>query len=537
MTELSAEKLAEALRYATDWFGVYVEETNALNVYPVPDGDTGTNMHLTLQSVRRELDVTDTAKMAEVARALAYGSLLGARGNSGVILSQILKGFAEAIKNARALSPGLLAKALEQGAKEAYRAVMKPVEGTILTVARAAAEGARRAVELGVDTLEGVLAAALKSAREALEKTPELLPVLKTAGVVDAGGMGYVRFLEGILGYLEQKPLPEPPKIERYAQEAFEEEEYGYCTEFLMEDVGVPIEKIREAVAPFGDSLLVVGAEGFVKGHIHTNDPDGLLAAVARFGRMRRTKVEDMSEQHSEILAMVGAAEEAPPPTGLVAVAPGWGLARAFRGLGARVVSGGQTQNPSVEDILDAIRSLPNPEVIVLPNNKNVIMTAERAAELAGKKLGKKVQVLPTRTIGEGLAAAVAFDENRAAEELLSEMEEAAKGARTLEVTRASRDAEVEGVGAVALGQVIGLLDGKLKLVAETPEEALFELLRLLLSDEEAEYEVLTLFAGPEATQASLEALEEKLGAYFPELELELHPGGPELYDYVAVLE
>lgn len=537
MTELTPEKLAEAIRYATDWFAVFVEETNALNVYPVPDGDTGTNMHLTLQSVRRELDVIDTSKMHEVARALAYGSLLGARGNSGVILSQILKGIAEAIKNEKVLTPKALARALEQGAKEAYRAVMKPVEGTILTVARAAAEGAKRAVELGVDTLEGVLSAALKEARAALEKTPELLPVLKTAGVVDAGGMGYVRLLEGILGYLEQRPLPDPPKVERYAQEAFEEEEYGYCTEFLMEGVEVPIEKIRETVAPFGDSLLVVGAEGFVKGHIHTNDPDGLLAAVARFGKMRRTKVEDMSEQHSEILSMVGAAEETPPPTGLVAVAPGWGLAKAFRGLGARVVSGGQTQNPSVEDILDAIRSLPNPEVIVLPNNKNVIMAAERAAELAQEKLGKKVHVLPTKTIGQGLAAAVVFDENRPAEELLPEMEEAVQATRTLEVTRASRNAQVEEVGAVNEGQVIGLLDGKLKLVAETPEEALFELLRLLLSDEDAEYEVLTLFGGPESTQASLEELEEKLAERFPDLEVELHPGGPELYDYVAVLE
>ncbi len=536
MQRLSPEKLAEALRYATDWFAVFVEETNALNVYPVPDGDTGTNMHLTLQSVRRELDLTDTTRMPEVARALAYGSLLGARGNSGVILSQILKGYAEALRRRPAVDPEGLTEALSRGAEAAYRAVMKPVEGTILTVARAAAEGAASAREAGVDTLEGLLQAALKSARTALEETPELLPVLKTAGVVDAGGMGYVRFLEGLLAHLEGRPIPEPPKVERYAQEAFEEEEYGYCTEFLMEGVEVPIERIREAVAPFGDSLLVVGAEGFVKGHIHTNDPDGLLSAVARFGRMRRTKVEDMSEQHSEILAAVGAAEEPPPPTGLVAVAPGWGLAKAFRGLGARVVAGGQTQNPSVEDILDAIRAVPSEEVILLPNNKNVILAAERAAGLAGEKLGKRVHVLPTRTLGEGLAAAVAFDESRPAAELLAAMQEAAANARTLEVTRASRDARTEEVGEVSEGQVIGLLDGKLKLVAETPEEALLELLRLVLVPE-AEYEVLTLFTGPGIAPEASEALAEKLAAYFPELETELYPGGPELYDLVGVLE
>ena len=536
MRTLSPEELAQAVRYATDWFAVYVEETNALNVYPVPDGDTGTNMHLTLQSVRRELDLIDTARMPEVARALAYGSLLGARGNSGVILSQILKGYAEVLRRREALDPDALVDALKRGAEAAYRAVMKPVEGTILTVARAAAEGAEAARGAGVDTLEGLLQAAQKAAQKALERTPELLPVLKTAGVVDAGGMGYLRFLEGLLGFLEARPLPEPPKVERYAQEAFEEEEYGYCTEFLMEGVEAPIEEIRRAVAPFGDSLLVVGAEGFVKGHIHTNEPDALLATVARYGRMRRTKVEDMSEQHSEILAAVGAAEEPPPPTGLVAVAPGWGLAKAFRGLGARVVAGGQTQNPSVEDLLDALRAVPSEEVVLLPNNKNVILAAERAAALAGERLGKRVRVLPTRTLGAGLAAAVAFDENRPAEAILPAMEAAAEHARTLEVTRASRDARTEEVGEVSEGQVIGLLDGKLKLVAETPEEALLELLRLVLVPE-AEYEVLTLFTGPGMIPEASEALSQKLAAYFPELETELHPGGPELYDLVAVLE
>ncbi len=536
MKRLTPSELAEALRYATDWFAVYVEETNALNVYPVPDGDTGTNMHLTLQSARRELDLTDTSTMTSLARALAYGSLLGARGNSGVILSQILKGYAEVLKKYATLTHEGLVAVLEHGASTAYRAVMKPVEGTILTVARAAAEGARQAFEAGIDTVEGVLEAALKQAREALEKTPELLPVLKTAGVVDAGGMGYVRFLEGLLGYVEKKPLPEPPKIERYAQEAFEEEAFGYCTEFLMEDVQVPIEKIREAVSRFGDSLLVVGAEGFVKGHIHTNDPDALLAAVARFGRMRRTKVEDMSEQHSEILAMVGAAEEPPPPVGLVAVAPGWGLAKAFRALGARVVAGGQTQNPSVEDILDAIRSQPNEKIVVLPNNKNVIMAAQRAAEIAEDSLGKKVHVLPTKTLGSGLAAAVVFDENADLETLVADMQAAADRARTLEVTRASKDASVEGVGEIHEGQVIGLLDGKLKLVAETPEDALVQLLKLVLVGEH-DYEILTLFSKSTADKTEIEGILERLEAYFPELEIEHHGGGPELYDFVAVVE
>ncbi|WP_457637981.1 DAK2 domain-containing protein [Oceanithermus sp.] len=535
MDKWGPQELASAFRFATDWFGVYVEEVNALNVYPVPDGDTGTNMHLTLQSVRRELDLCDNSKMREVARALAYGSLLGARGNSGVILSQLLKGFSEAVKRADSIGPDLLVKALETGARSAYKAVMKPVEGTILTVARGVAEGARSAQEAGADSIESVLAGALARGRELLEQTPEMLPVLKTAGVVDAGGMGYIRLLEGLEGFVLGRELPEPPKIERRAQEAFEEEEYGYCTEFLMEDVDAPIEKIKELVKPFGDSLLVVGAEGFVKGHIHTNDPDALLAAVARYGKMKRTKVEDMSEQHSEILSAVGAADVPPPPTGLVAVASGWGVIKALRGLGARIVSGGQTQNPSVQDILDAIKSVPNPSVIVLPNNKNIILAAEKAAELAEKE-GKKVYVLPTRTMGQGLAAAVLYSPEAEAKELLEEMKEAAEHAVTFEITHASRDAVTEEVGSVQEGQVIGLKDGKLAVVTDNANEALLNLLKLTL-DGSDDYEILTLFHSPSVEGEQVEALAEQISNLYPDLEVEVHNGGPDLYDYLAVLE
>jgi len=528
-SQLSPQRLAQAFRYATDWFEVYVEETNALNVYPVPDGDTGTNMHLTLQSVRRELDLADTSRMSEVARAISYGSLLGARGNSGVITSQILKGFAEAIKNAPQLTPTLLAQALEEGSKTGYRAVMKPVEGTILTVSKGIAEGARAKAEA---SLEEVLEGALKGGREALSRTPELLPVLKQAGVVDAGGAGLLRLMEGLDGYMRGLPLPQPPKIEKYAQTAFAEEEFGYCTEFLMDGVKEPVEKIREVVAPYGDSLLVVGAEGYVKGHIHTNDPDGLLAMVARYGKMVRTKVEDMTQQHSEILSMVGAADETPPPTGLVAVATGWGLVKALRGLGARIVAGGQTANPSVQDILDAIKSLPNPQVIVLPNNSNVIMSANQAADLAGE-IGKNVTVIPTRTLGAGLAASVLYQAEQPAAELVSDMEEAAGRTITLEVTRASRSVEIGGI-AVTEGQPIGLENDQLVLSADSPEEALFKLVEGVAQDG---YEILTVFHGPVVAKDTLDTLTSRLTQAFAHLSLEVHPGGPDLYDYLAVLE
>jgi DAK2 domain fusion protein YloV len=406
------------------------------------------------------------------------------------------------------------------------------VEGTILTVARYVSEGARKALEGGANSLEAVLSGALEHGRVGLDETPNLLPVLKQAGVVDAGGAGYLHILEGLNGYILGLPLPEPPKIEKYAQTEFAEEEFGYCTEFLMEGVKAPIEEIRQAVSSWGDSLLVVGAEGYVKGHIHTNDPDALLSMVARYGKMVRTKVEDMSVQHTEILDMAGAAEEAPPPTGLVVVAAGWGLVKVFRSLGARVVAGGQTANPSVQDILDAIKSVPNPHVIVMPNNSNVLMSAQQAAKLA-EEGSKHVHVLPTKTMGQGLAAAVMYHGDVEPAELLPDMEEAKNRAVTLEVTRASRDATIENIE-VKEGRPIGLKDDKLTLVAETPEEALLGLVRLA---KDASHEIMTLFHGPTVEKPTLEALSQQISQAFPDLTLEVHPGGPDLYDYLAVLE
>ena len=311
---LGPKDLCAAFSFATDWLGVYVDEVNALNVYPVPDGDTGTNMHLTLQSVRRQLSEENPKKMAEFAHALSYGSLLGARGNSGVILSQVLKGFAEAVRDYKTLGAPECVAALKSATKSAYAAVMKPVEGTILTVVRRAADGAAEAE--AVEPLQ-VLRDALEAGRTALRETPDMLPLLKQAGVVDAGGLGFLRMLEGIIAAYEGRALPEAPTVEARAQTQFDEEEFGFCTEFLLSNVRVPTTEIQELVAPFGDSLLVVGAEVFVKGHIHTEEPEKLLATVARYGTMVRSKVEDMSEQHHEILAGSSpsdAAAERPKP-------------------------------------------------------------------------------------------------------------------------------------------------------------------------------------------------------------------------------
>jgi DAK2 domain fusion protein YloV len=523
--------LADAFRVATDWLDIYRDEVNALNVYPVPDGDTGTNMHLTLQSVRRELDTSDSNRMGDVARAISYGSLLGARGNSGVILSQLLKGFAEIIRPKSEVDGRTLVEALERASKTAYGAVMKPVEGTILTVARESAEGARAALRRDARlSPHAVLEAAVAAGRHSLVRTPDLLPVLKQAGVVDSGGAGFLHVLDGFLASLDNRPLPERPKVEGYAAESFESEEFGYCTEFLMDGVTMPVEQVRELVAPFGDSLLVVGAEGFVKGHIHTDEPDALLATVARHGRMVRSKVEDMTAQHTEILAAAGAASRTDtPPTALVAVVSGYGLVRVFRSLGARIVSGGQTQNPSVQDIVDAARSVESDDVIVLPNNKNVIMASEQAKSIIE---GKRLHVVRTRTLGQGLGAALAFRPDAPAEELEGEMLAAAKRVTTIEVTRASRDASIDGRD-VRAGEIIGLRDDVLTHSGGTPEEALIEMLKDAYTDQE----IVTIFTGPNVEADSTEALTERINHELPQVEVEVHAGGPDLYDYLATIE
>ncbi len=525
---LGAKDLAAAFRYATEYLSVYIEEVNALNVYPVPDGDTGTNMHLTLQSVRRQLDDEAPRTMAEVCHALSYGSLLGARGNSGVILSQVLKGFADASKGHASLDAAALASALRRATTSAYAAVMKPVEGTILTVVRALADAAEAAVETAPGPLP-LLRRALVAGHEALAATPEQLPILKQAGVVDAGGLGLLRMFEGIVGRYEGRDLPPPPTITRRAQQDFEEEAFGFCTEFLLSNVSVPTSEIQDAVTPFGDSLLVVGAEGFVKGHIHTEETEQLLALVGRYGRMVRSKVEDMSEQHSEILADVDPGEAQPVRAGLVAVSSGYGVTKMFRTLGARVVGGGQTDNPSVQDIADAVRSIGAPEVVIMPNNKNIIMAADRVAELVPEKT---IRVLPTRTLGQGLAAAVPFDEEQAIDDLFASMEAAAESARTFEVTIASRDADIDGV-AVKDGDAIGLVDGKLVARADDPAACLLELVRVHGS----EHDIATLFysaeVGPEGAQAVLSELAE----IAPDLEVELQAGAPDLYPFLMALE
>ena len=524
--QFDVKSLSDAFIYATDWLGVYVEEVNALNVYPVPDGDTGTNMHLTMQSVRKQLSDDGPSTLEELAHALSHGSLMGARGNSGVILSQVLKGFAESIKNTTNLDSKSISEALATATEYAYKAVIKPAEGTILTVVRRAAEGVEKNT---YSTPLDVLKNAWEAGKQALDETPEMLPILKQAGVVDSGGLGFLRVLEGVIASFEGKDLPPPPEITFRAQQDMESEEFGFCTEFLLKDANTSANDIRDLIAEKGDSLLVVGDDGFIKGHIHTDEPEQLLAMVAKYGTMIRSKVEDMSEQFQEIIDDTDFNDVQIAKSGLVAVSSGYGLTKTFRGLGARVVGGGQSNNPSVQDIADAVRTVPAESIVILPNNKNIIMAAERVNELIPDK---KIHVLPTRTLGQGLAVAVAFDGNKEADSLLEELQEIADEANTLEVTTASRTASIDGVD-VTEGEFIGLIDNKLT-VSVTDAKACLESLIAKLDDDK---EIATLYYNTSYSEDEIEGWLERLSSTYEDLEIEAHPGAPDLYQFVMAVE
>jgi len=456
--------------------------------------------------------------MDEVIQAISYGSLLGARGNSGVIASQILRGFAESLRGAQRLTPRRLARALQEGARMGYRAVTEPVEGTILTVARALAQGAQRLRHPA--GLAEVLESALQEGRRALEETPKLLPLLQQAGVVDAGGAGFIRIIEGLEGYIRGLPLPQAVSPERRAQEAFETDHFGYCTEFLLQGSQISLDQLQHQLTPFGRSLLLVESGALIKGHIHTDQPDQLLALLGRYGQLLQTKVEDMTQQHREILQ---AAQPTPQPTGLVAIVMGEGPARVFRSLGARVVGGGRTANPSVEEVKEVLQSLPNPQAILLPNHPNTLLVCQKAIELLQRP---QVHLLPTRTLGAGLAAAVRFVPQLPLSELLPSMERAAQGAVTLEVTWASREVRIQE-HLLRPGSPLGLRDGFPLLGGQSPEEVLFR----LIEESAAGHEALTLFGDlPETIRAQLQDR-------FPGLNLEVFEDPPELDRYLAVLD
>ncbi len=525
------------------WLRQHQEEINALNVFPVPDGDTGTNMVLTMQSAWEEVAGVDENNVGKVVHRVAHGALMGARGNSGVILSQIWRGMARHLDNKEWLTASDLAAALEEGVRTAYRGVIRPVEGTILTVAREAAEEATLAAGRTTD-LSAVLERAVRRAWDALSRTPDLLPVLAEAGVVDAGGQGLCVILEGMMRALRGEVMGEPAAAATavgpaFAAEAVPEEEYGYDVQFLIIGQNLDVEAIRRDIDAMGTSTLVVGDSETVKVHVHVPDPGVPLSYAVRLGSLRDVVVEDMQAQYREFVRARESARPAPAVTvagapvhdvGVVAVAAGDGLEKVFLSLGAAaIIPGGQTMNPSTEEILRVVESVPAPKVVILPNNGNIILAARQAQELSRKE----VAVVPTRSIPQGVAALLAFNHQADLEENATAMARAAEDVRTGEVTTATRDAKLNGV-TVRQGQIIGLQDDQLVVSGETVDEVVEALLERMGV---AEMEIVTLYYGAGVQQEEAEALAARLQEKYPDQSFEVVYGGQPHYFYILSAE
>ena len=528
-------------------------EINDLNVFPVPDGDTGTNMAMTLLGGAAPLRSAQ-GTCGEVAELAASIFLKNARGNSGVITSLLFRGFAKELAGVDEADAAKLAAAFDAGVKSAYKAVMKPTEGTILTVSRMAAEHALEAAQHGAD-IEGVLTALLEAARETLVKTPDMLPVLKKAGVVDSGGQGYVRLLEGMASLLidgvpveageaseQANPAPagtgEAPRIDLAALNP-EDIKFAYCTEFFINKTHSKRlrnpEALRAYLYKLGDSLVFVDDTNVIKVHVHSNAPGRVLQEALKYGYLSGVKIENMIEQYGDFVAQmtpetrtIAAPEK---PYGFVAVSPGDGITAVFRDfLVDQIVSGGQTMNPAIEHVLAAIDATPAQTVFVLPNNSNIILTAQMAAKMTDKQ----VIVLPCRTIPEGMAALTRFDETLSPEQNEQAMTEGITAVKSGQVTYAVRDSEIDG-HKVKKGEMMGLCGKKLLALEKTPEKAALKLLTAM-ADEETQF--VNIFTGADVTPAAASRLEEqarrKLGTH---VELAVIPGGQPVYSYILSVE
>ncbi len=540
LTQLGAADLDKVVRTYADLLSRHRDAVNLLNVYPVPDGDTGTNMTLTLKSVVSELDaLASGADMASVAKAISHGSLMGARGNSGVIMSQILRGLCGVLDDHDSAGPTHVAAALAAASSAAYGAVLNPVEGTILTVVRQASEAAVDRSEDGADLL-GVVGSARIAAQVALDHTPELLPVLAAAGVVDAGGRGFVLFLDAFLHVVDGRELPEPevsaaPLLtETVVHEAGGVADLRYEVMFFLDTGDDDIGRFKQHWAGIGDSIVVVGGDGVWNCHVHTNDIGAAIEAGIEAGRPHKIRVTDLFEEVAErswVAQALDTGEVATVPCAVVAVAVGEGVRRIFESMGVQhVVVGGQTMNPSTAELLDAVESVPADEVVILPNNKNIIAVAEQV----DSQTAKSVRVVPTRSVAEGFAALVAYDPEDGADHNHDQMSAAASHVVTGEVTRSVRDTD-STVGAIRTGDYIGLAAGDgIVSVATTVVEAACRLLDQLVT---ADHELVTVICGAESTEPESAAIVEWLAAMRPDAEVEVHDGGQPLYPYYFGVE
>ena len=542
---LGAEQLHAAVTGYRDALRAHQEALNRLNVYPVPDGDTGTNMALTMESVVAELAAAGAGPLPvdRLCQAIGYGALMGARGNSGVILCQILRGLADGLCLHEGAGPAEVAAAFRAASEAAYEAVARPVEGTILTVARAAANGAAKASARGRGLVD-VLDSARAAAAYALERTPELLPVLREAGVVDAGAAGFALLLDVLLNVVDGRPVPEPPVVpagvgvSADAPGAATLQGPRYEVMFLLEAADPAVEAFRKAWADLGDSIVVVGGDGLWSCHVHTDDVGAAIEAGVDAGRPRQIRVTDLAEQVAEQHCLhdlhgavpPGAEEQPAARCAVVAVGAGDGIRQIFGSLGVRhIVAGGQSMNPSTGQILEAVEAAAADEVVVLPNNKNVVP----AAEMVGGLTGKTVRVVRTQGMTEGLAALLAYDPGASAEENAAAMAEAARRVVVGDVTRAVRPATTEA-GQVAEGDWLGITRGGIEVIAPDPVAASVALLDRMVAPE---HELVTVIEGEGASAAVTRAVVDWLGTHRPGVSTEVHHGGQPLYAYLFSAE
>ena len=536
------------------------EFINSLNVFPVPDGDTGTNMSLSFASGAKYVSESTSSSVGELSQALAKRLLMGARGNSGVILSQVFRGFSKNAAAKTELTPADLAYALVAGVQTAYKAVMKPQEGTILTVARKAAEAATKTAKTSDDCVE-VMEAAYEAAEAALKTTPDLLPVLKEVGVVDSGGQGltfvYQGFFDALSGNVrdEQEYHPTPADMDDMvsaehhksvqSQLNTEDIQYGYCTEIMVKlgagrlvDEKFDYDTFRGYLSEIGNSLLVIADDEVVKVHVHTEQPGKVLSYGQKFGSLIKVKVDNMRLQHETILEQDKEAEEEQQAEinqiagdyGIIAVASGDGLAQLFHSVGVtQIIQGGQTMNPSTKDIVDAINATGKDKVIVLPNNKNIFLAAEQAADVADAN----VKVVHTRSITQGLSAMINFNKEADIDENVAAMEEALDDVISGQVTVAVRDTTIDGQE-IKKDNYMGIVDGSIKVTDPDRKQATLEMVKAMLDEDS---EVITIIYGADADQAEAQAIADEIQSWDEDYEIEIHEGDQPVYPYLISVE
>ena len=550
ITNLEGKRFAEMVLMGANQLSVNAKLVDALNVFPVPDGDTGTNMNLSMTSGAKEVESHINDHIGKVGIALSKGLLMGARGNSGVILSQLFRGFSKKIEAKASINSVEFAEAFAAGVETAYKAVMKPVEGTILTVAKDAAKAAVASAAVNEDII-AVMEDIVKEANASLQRTPDLLPVLKEVGVVDSGGQGLVFVYEGFLAQLKGEgvsvssvntSMDQLVSAEHHMNVAdhinTEDIEFGFCTEIMVrfKDGMEPYneEEFRNHLNQLGDSLLVISDDEVAKVHVHTEQPGEVLNYGQKFGTLIKIKVDNMREQHSSLVTTDAPATPIPSKKkeeyGIVTVAMGSGVADLFRSIGAKaVIEGGQTMNPSTEDIVKAIKEVNAKNVIILPNNKNIIMAAQQSVEL----VDENVIVIPSKTVPQGMASLLAFNPSLSAEDNESAMNEALSTVKTGQITFAVRDTSIDGLE-IENGDFMGIAEGKITNKSKNKLEATKELLDNMIDEDS---EILTIIYGEDVNESEVDELVAYCEDKFEDVEVEVHDGKQPLYSFILAVE